>query len=218
MTENLKFSSAKLTFNMESVSLVLYPHEGGRILMNALHMEVACKCLNEQVASVAQIFNNLSKVFSLVDSVCLDYERLQKVHNKDNHTQWLELLRSFQNVRTLHVANDLVRNISHALHLCDGASPIELLLGLKELSYSRSSIDNADGIGCTFTSFIKAHEAIGRCMCLVSLLSPPAHVPCSACLMTYCPVYQLHSSNPFSVDCCHFCHKVKSPTRIQGLC
>jgi hypothetical protein len=117
MTENLKFSSAKLTFNMESVSLVLYPCEGGGISMNALHMEVACKHLSEQVASTAQIFNNLGKVFSPVDSICLDYERLQKVHDEDNHTQWLKLLRSFQNVRTLHVANDLVRNISCALHL-----------------------------------------------------------------------------------------------------
>ena len=81
--------------------------------------------------------------------------RSSEEYDKVDRTEWRKLLRSFGNVKTLHV-DGLVKELSHFLRLDDGELPLELLPDLQELTYSGSG--NADA----FTSFIEFRQNAGR--------------------------------------------------------
>jgi hypothetical protein len=153
--ENLRFSSARLTFHEGGISTRVYPYEGAK--MYALYVDVGCTQLDWQVASAAQILNTLRSVFSSVEHLTLDYETSEG-HNEADHVQWRKVLKSFNDVKTLLVDAGLVRDLSHSLQLDDGEPlPVELLPELKEISYS--AIDDANDI---FTPFIDARQKAGR--------------------------------------------------------
>lgn len=153
--ENLRFSSARLTFHEGGIFTRVYPYEGAKVY--ALYVGVSCKQLDWQVASAAQILNTLKSVFSSVEHLTLEYET-SEWHNEADHAQWRKLLESFNDVKTLFVDAGLVRDISHSLQLDDGEPlPAELLPELKEVSYS--AIDEANDI---FTPFIDARQKAGR--------------------------------------------------------
>jgi hypothetical protein len=109
---------------------------------------------------VAQIFNSLSQIFSKVEDLTLQHEvhiRSSEEHNEVDLTEWHKLLRSFSNVKTLRVDDDLVEELFCSLRLDDKEHPLELLPELQELRYSGSG-----GTGDAFTSFIEARQNAGR--------------------------------------------------------
>jgi hypothetical protein len=167
--ENLRFSSARVTFHEGGISTRLYPHEGAK--MYALYVDVRCKQPDWQVASAVQILNTLRSVFSSVEHLALEYDMISSErHNEANHAQWRKLLESFNDVKTLLVDAGLVRDLSHSLQLDDGESlPVELLPELKEVSYS--VVDDADDI---FTPFIDARQKAGRPVTLVCRSPSPS--------------------------------------------
>ncbi|KAH9955490.1 hypothetical protein BC827DRAFT_873161 [Russula dissimulans] len=153
--ENLRFSSARLIFWKDWFSAIVYPKEAGTC---ALYMDVSCRNLDWEVASAAQIFNVLRTALSTVEDLTLDYWReLSEWHNEVDRTQWRDFLRSFSNVKTLHVGVGLISQLSRSLQLEDGESPLELLPELKVLLYSHSRL--FDGL---FTAFIDARRIAGR--------------------------------------------------------
>jgi len=162
--ENLRFSSARLTFDEEGISASMYPYEGAK--MYAVYVDVGCKQFDWQVASTAQILNTLRSVFSSVEHLTLEDERYaisSEQRDGVNHAQWRKLLESFNNVKTLLVDAGLVGDLSCSL-LDDGeSSPAELFLPeLKEVSYSTT-----DDAGDLFTRFIDARQKAGRPVTLV---------------------------------------------------
>ena len=106
--ENFKFSSAKFKFDGEAATVFVYP----RMATNAhtFCIQVYCRRFDEQVSSVAQIFDFLSPVFSEVDhlTLTLDYysHSLSKWHHEAGRSQWRKLFRSFNNVKNLCVDSD----------------------------------------------------------------------------------------------------------------
>jgi len=155
--ENLRFSSATLLFNGKRISAMVYPNKEAR--MYALHMELGCRHLDWQVASTARIFSVLGSAFTAVEHLTLEYRGYgasSEWRNEADRTQWHDLLRSFNNVKTLRVANWLMGQLSRSLQLQDGELPLELLPGLMELSYS--SLPDTDA----FTAFINARRIAGR--------------------------------------------------------
>jgi hypothetical protein len=109
---------------------------------------------------MAQIFNPLGQIFFTVEHLSLQHRihsRSSEEHNEVNRTEWHELLRSFNNVKTLRVDDGLVKELSRSLRLDDGELPLELLPELQELNYSGSG-DTGDA----FTSFINARQNAGH--------------------------------------------------------
>ena len=135
---------------------------------------VFCWHLDWQVSSVAQIFNSLGHLFSVVEHLTFEHQvhsRSSEEHNEVDRTEWRKLLRPFRNVKTLRIDNGLVEQLSRCLELEDGEFPLELLPELQELTYSRSG-DTGD----TFTSFIDARRNAGRPVAVIPEPGYPALV------------------------------------------
>lgn len=167
--ENLRLGSAVLTFREEAVRVRVYPSEEVRVC--TFVMEVGCRHLDWQVAAAAQIFNEPGTLYSAVEHLTLDYNgslKSPEPHNEDDRTQWRELLRPFNNVKTLSVPSSLVGELSHCL-ISDGEAPLELLHDLKELVCpSGQSGRDADA----FASFIEARRVAGRPVLLAHMGLP----------------------------------------------
>jgi len=149
--ENLRLSSATLTFQENKVSMWVYPNEAR---MYALYMDVGCRHLDWQVTSTTQIFSVLRSAFSAVETLTLLYSMSSEWRNEAERAQWRDLLRAFNNVKTLRVDSGLISQLSRSLQFEDGESPVEVLPELNGLSYCK--FDDA------FTAFIDARRLAGR--------------------------------------------------------
>ena len=165
--ENLRFGSfdhAKLYFYSKRVFVQVNPPETP-MSVAPFSINVDCWHLDWQVSSVAQIFNVLSQILSAVEHLTLVHEfhsQSSEEHNEVDRAEWLKLLRSFGNVKTLRIKDGLVRELSDCLRLEDGEHPLELLPELQELSYSESGHAND-----VFTPFIDARQSAGRPVTLI---------------------------------------------------
>jgi hypothetical protein len=162
--ENFRFDRAKFEFHEERVYVEVYSLEPKTV---AFHIYVLCLHLDWQVSSVAQIFNALSQMFSTVEHLTLGHEvhgQSSEEHNEVDRTEWRKLLRSFRNVKTLHIDNGLIDGLSRCLRLEDGELPLEVLPELQELTYSGSCYaDDA------FTSFTDSRQNAGRPVTLIQV-------------------------------------------------
>jgi Leucine-rich repeat (LRR) protein len=154
MTESLRFESVNLEFSIgDGVFLKVYPSENLKAGMYSFQMSVICWHLDWQVSSVAQILNALSRKCSTVEHLTLEHTAYHSLsseeHNDIDRTEWRKLLGPFSNVKTLHVGDGLIKELSRSLRLDDGELPLELLPELQELRFSGSG-DTGDA----FTSFI----------------------------------------------------------------
>ena len=151
--KNLLFINATFLFHRRAVSVFVYPHMGSGTAN--FYIDIMCEHLDWQVSSVAQIFNLLDPLFSMVVDISLDckeYNVSSGWHNQVDRVQWRKLLASFRNVRTLRVHDDLAAQLSHSLRL-NGEPPLELLPELKQLICPVWSVDDR-----TFAEFIHERE------------------------------------------------------------
>jgi hypothetical protein len=163
--ESLRFDSANFKFSNDRVHVKVYPPEEAE--MHSLSIQVECWPLDLQVSSVAQISHSLSQVFSTVKHLTLQHEvdsRLYEEYNEVDHAEWRKLLRSFSNVKTLHIDDGFVDELSRCLQH-DGEFSLELLPELQELTYSGSG-DTGD----LFTLLIDARQSAGRPVTVVRLI------------------------------------------------
>ena len=161
-TENLRFDDAVIMFKDKEVDVLMFFRETNTY---AFGVSVDCWHFDWQVSSVAQICNALSQVFFVVEQLTLEHEVHSQPSEEDNdvdRVEWRKLLRSFSNVKTLHVKDGLVDELSRCLRLEDGELPLELLPELRELTY----IGNRDTRDA-FTSFIDSRQNAGRPVALV---------------------------------------------------
>jgi hypothetical protein len=163
-TENLKFDSAKFMFSRWHVYVEVYPR--GEPEMYALSITVECWYLNQQGSFMAQISDSLSQIFSAVKHLTVEYDpyealRLLFEEQYDvDRADWRKLLSSFSNVKTCHIGDEFVWELSHCLRSDGGELPLELLPELQELTYS-------GGVTKAFDSFIDARRNAGRPITLV---------------------------------------------------
>jgi len=163
-TANLRFDKAKIMFKDRKTHVLMSSREADTY---AFGVTVDCWHLDWQVSSMAQISNALSQVFSAVEHLTLRHEvqsQSSEEHNDVGRIEWRNLLRSFNNVKTLRVADRLFEELSR-LGLEDGEPPLELLPDLRELTYSGSR-DTGD-VFTSFNSFIGAPQNAGRPVKLV---------------------------------------------------
>ncbi|KAH9965076.1 hypothetical protein BJV74DRAFT_870126 [Russula compacta] len=153
-TEKLRFSQATLVFDADGINMTVGSYEGAR--MDALKMTVGCRHLDWQVASAAQIFNDLGTLLSAVERLTLVYIS-SEWNNRADRPQWRELLRPFGGMKELHVPNGLIGELSRSLLPENVEFPVELLPELRTLSYSGASF-----AGDAFTAFIDARQNAGH--------------------------------------------------------
>ena len=158
--ENLRFDRAKFHFDKRRVYVEVNPPENS-MSVGVFSITVHCWPLDWQVYSVAQIFNALSQIFSAVEHLTLAHKVYGWSSRVVDRTEWRKLLRSFSNVKHLHVHLGLVVELSRCLQLDGGEHPMELLPKLQELSYPGIVDPNV------FTSFIDARQDAGRPVTLI---------------------------------------------------
>jgi hypothetical protein len=156
-TESLRFNDITVDFSKEQVNAVTSFPGNADIY---LYMRVICPHLDLQVSSMAQIFNFFRQTFSAVEHLTLSGEEhsySSERHNEVDRTEWLKLLRPFQNVKALHMEYGLLEEISYYLRPEDGGLLSDFFPELQELTYSGDG--NVDDV---FTSFIDARRTAGR--------------------------------------------------------
>ena len=162
-SENLRFSSVWLHF--DTYAVILMADHCGEREFSPFRMQVKCRHLDWQVTSVMQIFNAFLPVLPVVEQLTLSHKAhdlSSEQHNELDRTQWRELLRFFNNVKTLRVQNELVEKLACSLRSGDGEAPLEPLPNLKELLYS--------GGGDAYsqvTPFINERQAAGHPVSLI---------------------------------------------------
>jgi len=169
--EVLRFTAADLRFGRMGFALQAYPHKVSRTyaLSTVIHREGD----DWPLSSTAQMLGVLRPVFSGVmhlsvgnfDENHMLWSRVP-TYNEADRAQWRDILRPFNNVKTLRVKDNLIREISRSLKVRDGESTMELLPELKELICS-AKVD-ADYLFDTFAAFIEARQHAGRPVTLIS--------------------------------------------------
>src|SRR5258708_2477750 len=155
--ENLRLDTATLTFLLDHLTVMAYPHKGAR--MYTFVLAIGGRHLDWQVAFTAQVFRPLRAVFSTVQHLTVEYRRhliSSEWNNEADRTQWHELLGTFDSVKTVRVDDELVDQISLSLQPGEGESPTDLLPELQELSYSARGAENA------FIPFVDARRKADR--------------------------------------------------------
>ena len=175
--EALRFDRAKFKFFNGRVYVKAYPR--GEAEIPALSINTTClvfgPVIDWQIPFAAQLSNSLSQTFSEVEHLTLEYDLHSwspEGHNEVDRSEWNKLLRSFRNVKTLHIDNELVEDLSLCLQSKDGELPFGLLPELQELTYS-SSGDSGEA----FTSFIDDRQKAGRPITLVRRSPSPESGP-----------------------------------------
>ena len=163
--ERFRFSFFRLVFHGERVSLTTDCQQGG--LADPFHLTIDCRHVDWQVSAATQIVNVLAPILSTAEGLTLIYQHgpSSEWHDEINRTQWRDLLRPFNGVETLHVAEGLIGQLSRSLRLEDGEQPLELFPELKQLVYYKNDASDA------YTSFIHARQITGRPVILTHL--PP---------------------------------------------
>ena len=154
---NLKLESAKFEFSLRKVFAVVYPRgEAEMDVLSLLAVNPDSWDLNWLASSVAQISNLFRQIFAAVERLTLELT-YDVSHNRIDRIEWRQLLNLFSNVKTLHIDNLLVKEVSRCLESNDGEFPLQLLPELQELTCSGSG-----NSGDMFTSFIDARQNAGR--------------------------------------------------------
>jgi hypothetical protein len=154
--ENPRFRSIRVTFCKNLVVVTMYPHE--RTGIPTLRIKFFSRHLIMGLVSTVQVFNVIRTVVSEVELLTLEDETSLEWHKGfPFHTEWRELLRLFDKVRTLHVSGSrLIKALSRSLRPYDGESSAPLLPELRVLSYPKGS-----HVGESCRSFIAIRQKLG---------------------------------------------------------
>jgi len=99
-------------------------------------------------------------LFSRAEHLNLKYDRYfisSEWNDEADRTQWRELLRTFDNAKTLSIEYELIGQLSRSLQPGEGESPMDLLPELQKLSYY--ALGPSDD---SFAPFIEARKRAGR--------------------------------------------------------
>jgi len=117
-TQNLylaRFKCARAYFGVNNVHFSLYC-EREELLESHFSLQISCRGLDWQVSHVAQTLGQSSALLSNVSDLSIDARELLP-GGKDymDDTEWLDFLRLFTAVETLHVSGKLAGHVAHGL-------------------------------------------------------------------------------------------------------
>ena len=158
MSENLRICNVKVIFYDVHIAVVIYPHQQTGI--SSLRFRSSRLDLDRMLDFTVRIFVGIRTVLTEVETLTLEDKSSWASHRRlIFQPGWRELLRSFNQVRTLHVSglgvilalSDSLRPRPH-----DGESALELLPMLSVLSCPKNSYP---GLRCR--SFLAARRDAG---------------------------------------------------------
>jgi hypothetical protein len=153
---NFRFTLASLFFDEDGVDLNGDPLEG--TIRSALSVTVDCRAHYRQAIWATQMCGVLGPKSSTVVDLDLSFRgSVLPLYNRATRIQWREVLKSFNNVKTLRLAKAFLWNLSLSLQVHDGESSMEVLPELKEIRCDASDDDVSD----TFDAFLEARENAG---------------------------------------------------------
>jgi len=158
-TENPGLSSVKVTFYNVHIIITMYPHK--RTGMSTLRLRLLCSHPALGLESTVEVLDSIKAVFPEAESLTLE-DKTSSDFLKEfairAESRWRELLKSFNNVQTLHVSGgNLIEGLSRSLRPHNGKSVIELLPMLRVLSCPKGS-----HVGKSCRSFIAARRRAGH--------------------------------------------------------
>ncbi|KAI0289155.1 hypothetical protein B0F90DRAFT_1826689 [Multifurca ochricompacta] len=132
------FGRVRLDSFEKGISIILSQPAGkdtpGRLLLG-----IACKPLDWQVSSIAEICNQSSTLFSRVEELRLYRHFLLPARQEEiGVPEWLEFLRPFTTVSSLHVSRSLEPLVAHALEDAADAPDVGVLPALRLLYFEGS--------------------------------------------------------------------------------
>ena len=169
--ENLRFTSVSLRFGRMGFALQAYPRKGSA--MYAASTVVYRIGHDWPLSTTTQMLGVLGPALPMVmhlsvgicDKGHMLWSGIPRYNDADR-AEWRDILRSFNNVKTLRVTDGFIGDISRALKVRDGESTMELLPELKELICS-ARVD-PDDLFDSFATFIYARQQAGHPVALIS--------------------------------------------------
>ncbi|KAH8999918.1 hypothetical protein EDB86DRAFT_3101529 [Lactarius hatsudake] len=177
-----RFKRARVDFGANNVYVSLYC-EREELLEGHFSLQISCQGLDWQVSHVAQTLSQSAALLSNVDDLSIDARELSP-GGKDymDGTEWLDLLRPFTAVETLHVCGKLAGHVAHGLEGATGDMVVEILPSLYSLSLEDEPLTSVE-------RFVEVRRLSGRPVTIVNefferLESPPEpeRVPYSSAL------------------------------------
>jgi hypothetical protein len=165
----MSFKQAELFFVPHAAIITLrrFKQSKGRkpLGQRDLSIYVSCRGPDWQISSFAQICSQFSLFLSNVERLDIEGRGEFPSNWEDDsdmdHTQWLELVRPFTAVQSLHINHGLGANIAPALQELTGDRVMEVLPALRSLSFSRDVGENVrSSIRKAYEPFITARQLI----------------------------------------------------------
>jgi hypothetical protein len=128
-TQNLnlaRFKRARVDFGVNSVYVSLYC-EREELLEGHFSLQISCRGLDWQVSHVAQILSQSGAMLSNVGDLFINALDLPPGKDFMDDTEWLELLRPFTGMETLHVSGKVAGYVARGLECVTAEMVTEIL-------------------------------------------------------------------------------------------
>lgn len=126
------FEDAKIYFD-DCCSVVIELNSGLHQISFSIHI-LSCQGSNNQVWCMAHVLHQISGILSNVDYLEINEERWQTAEVEDEDMDmWLELLRPFTAVGTLHICEEFAKNVVYALEGKPAETDNQVLPALNQL-------------------------------------------------------------------------------------
>jgi hypothetical protein len=126
-----------------------------------IRLQLSCRDLGRRVASFAHMCRQLFPFLHCVEQLSIKAFLLlptRRPQDQIDPTQWLELFRPFQGVRTLEVTDSLALNIASALEHATGRMTQDVFPALCDLHLNRSR----ESLSASIEKFTDARQRSGR--------------------------------------------------------
>ena len=172
-TQNLymaEFKHARIDFGLNGVYIILYYEREKLLDGNHFSLQISCRGLDWQVSHIAQTLSQTSAMISNVQDLAIEAREPDMLSDgKDfmDDTEWLELLRLFTAVKTLHVSEKLAGYVACGLEGVTEETATGILPDLQSLCLEGAS---STSVG----RFVAVRQLSG--LVPVTFLDPPAEM------------------------------------------
>ena len=135
-TQNLymaQFERARIDFGLNGVYIILHYGREKFLDENHFSLQISCRGLDWQVSHIAQTLSQTSAMISNVEDLAIESDMLPDGKDVMDDTEWLELLRLFTAVKTLHVSEKLAGYVARGLEGVAETTVNEIMPALRSL-------------------------------------------------------------------------------------
>ena len=171
-TQNLylaRFKRARIDFGLNGVYVILYYERGELLDENHFSLQISCRGLDWQVSHIAQTLSQTSAMISNVEDLVIEAREPDMLPDGEDFmddAEWLELVRLFTAVKTLHVSEKLAGYVARGLEGVTEETATEILPALQSLCLEGEPLTSVG-------RFVAIRQLSGV---PVTILDPPAEI------------------------------------------